>query len=180
MYSEINFSHNKVSGYVYYLMAVIGLFIASQINIPIHPVPVNMATIVVMTIGLTYSVRDALLGVLSYVALGSFGLPIFNHFNSGILYLLGPSGGYIVGYIIAATTMALLRDLLKYDRNKYLDFFFLCLIGQFAIYSCGIGWLTYIKDLSFAIEVGLLPFILPGIFKTIILLSIVRFMRSWY
>ena len=158
------------------VFGVVGLSVASQINIPIYPVPINLGTLAVMLIGLHYSFPAAIYSATSYILLGILGVPIFNHFSSGVFYFFGPTCGYLLGYVVAAAVMSYLREKYIY-QGRLIDTIFLCIIGQICIYSLGISWLSYLKDLDFAIRFGLLPFIIPGMVKTIILSSLVTIIR---
>lgn len=93
----------------------IGLFTAltaifSQIAIPLPftPIPVNLATLAVLLCGAVLGVRDAVLCQLCYVFLGAVGIPVFAKFGAGIGTLVGPTGGYILGYILAAALVGFL------------------------------------------------------------------------
>ena len=158
------------------IFGILGLSVASQINIPLQPVPINLGTVAVMLIGLQYSCAAAIYSTISYIFLGIIGVPIFNHFCSGIPYFVGPTGGYLTGYICAAGVMSFVRER-YFTENSIIDMVLLCAIGQFCIYILGISWLSYLKDLEFAIRVGFLPFIIPGIGKTMILASVMKIMK---
>jgi biotin transport system substrate-specific component len=155
---------------------IIGLAAASQINIPIHPVPINLGTVAVMLIGLNYSFHGAIGAVFSYITLGICGLPIFSHFSGGFTYFFGPTFGYLIGYFVAASLMSFMRE--RYiTKDRIIDMLFLCLMGQFCIFTLGVSWLSYLQNFEFAIKFGLLPFILPGIIKSMILAASIKVIR---
>src|SRR3990167_9654210 len=73
------------------------LFAASQVEIPLYPVPVNLQTVVVMLIGLTYTPRRALESHLIWLGLAAVGLPVLSGFGGGLPHFTGPTAGYLVG-----------------------------------------------------------------------------------
>jgi biotin transport system substrate-specific component len=76
--------------------------ILSQVSIPIGPVPINLATLSVVMAGTVLGAKYGALSQLVYVLLGAAGLPVFAGFRGGIHAIVGPTGGYILGYIAAA------------------------------------------------------------------------------
>ncbi len=139
-----------------------GIFIAlfaagSYITIPMIPVPFTLQTLFVLLSGAVMKKR-AVIPVLLYIFLGAIGLPVFHQFTAGPGVLLGPTGGYIAGFIIAAIIVGNLYEC----RNKYIragSFF----AGSFAILGAGIIWLSVSTSMNIAESflIGALPFI-PG------------------
>jgi biotin transport system substrate-specific component len=87
------------------MIARCGVFVAlmaitSQIAIPIGPVPINLAVLTVLLAGSMLGAYWGVLSVLSYILLGAIGLPIFSKFGSGLGALVGPTGGFLLGYIV--------------------------------------------------------------------------------
>jgi biotin transport system substrate-specific component len=132
------------------LIGVLVLFATSQISIPLDPVPINLGTVGVMSLGLLYDRRSALLSTISFLLLGALGVPIFANFAFGLPVLVGPRGGYLFGYLLAVVAMTSIRP--------YLKVFFL-----------GISWLSYLFGLEKALVFGLWPFLVPGLVKAMIL-----------
>lgn len=155
--------------YVRVILAVFALFASSQISIPMKPVPINLASTIVMVLGLTLTRKQALESVGSFLALGIMGAPVFANFSSGLAYALGPTGGYLIGYLAATQVMSFIRE--KFDvQNTITSNIMLVLAGQIALYYCGVTWLSfYLGSVTKAVYAGLVPFILPGIVKTFIL-----------
>lgn len=83
---------------------------ASQICIPIQPVPVNLATLSVFIAGAVLGARLGALSQTVYVLLGTAGLPVFSGFSGGAHVIAGPTGGYLVGYIAAAGLVGFLTE----------------------------------------------------------------------
>ena len=155
------------------VLGVAILFCCSQICIPLKPVPITMQTVGVLLIGLFYTPKQSLITMLSYITLGAIGVPVFVHFRAYISG--GPTSGYLLGFIAASIAMPLFRQWVQ--KNTPWMAFVTCLIGSFCIYSFGIAWLSAFLGFEKAIQVGLLPFIIPGCIKTVILAQAVRHIR---
>jgi biotin transport system substrate-specific component len=151
------------------------LFCCSQISIPIKPIPITMQSVGVLLIGLFYQRRQALITMLSYIALGAIGVPVFVNLGAYIS-LARPTTGYLVGFIAASIAMPLFREYIKKETSWTI--FANCMVGSFCIYSFGIAWLAFFLGWQQAIAVGFLPFIIPGCIKAVILSQAVRHVRG--
>jgi biotin transport system substrate-specific component len=139
------------------------LFLTSQISIPLEPVPVTLQTLSVMLIGLTFDRKAALNAVGLYLLLGAIGLPVFSEFSGGFLHLIGPKGGYLLGFAFAVVAMGAFRTVFK--RDTLLNNLVNCLLGTSLIFMFGISWLSRFIGFEMAIKGGLLPFVIPGLVK---------------
>jgi biotin transport system substrate-specific component len=158
------------------LLGIMLLFACSQILIPLKPVPITLQTLAVMLIGLTYKPRQAFQVVFAYLLLGAAGMPFFAKFSSGYAYLMGPVAGYYAGFLVAAPLTAWLFSM--FTQKTWGTIFASCAVGQAIIYVLGVSWLTKFIGFESALKAGVLPFILPGIIKTVILTSIIRTLRG--
>lgn len=152
------------------------LFCCAQISIPLQPVPITLQTVGVMLIGLFYPQKTAVKTVLSYLALGALGAPVFSNLSGGLAVLLGPRGGYLIGFLLAAAAMSCARE--RILKETWLSMLCNCILGNAVIYLCGVSWLSFYVGLSQAIQLGFLPFILPGIVKSGVLSFAVRSIKS--
>lgn len=152
------------------------LFGGAQISIPLQPVPITMQTVAVMLIGLFYTRTTALKTVLSYLALGALSAPVFANFSGGLPVLLGPRGGYLIGFLLAVAAMTCARE--RILKETYTTMICNCLIGQLIIFAAGISWLSLFVGFNQAIQFGLLPFIIPGVFKALLLGACVRSLKT--
>lgn len=141
-----------------YSAAFIGLIaLGSWISLPIGNIPFTIQTLFVLLAGIIMH-RYGAIPVMLYVILGVLGLPLFHNGMAGIGVLLGPSGGYLIGFIFASLFVGL-----AYEHKSRV----IRIGGIFAatavIYLFGITWLMYSLQLGFipAIVTGMLPFI-PG------------------
>ena len=159
----------------YTLWGVFLLILTTQISIPLEPVSITLQTVGVLLIGLTFTRKIALQSVALYLALGLAGAPVFTNFSGGLYKLMGPTGGYLIGFFMAVLCMTTLRKYLD-DKNGF--FIALnCVVGTFVIYSFGIAWLSYLIGFDAAIKGGLMPFILSGCVKIVILALAVRYLK---
>jgi biotin transport system substrate-specific component len=152
------FGNLQKSRNIAYSAAFIGLVsLGAWISIPFFPVPLTLQTLFVLLAGMILK-RYAVIPVSLYVVLGALGLPVFHSGVAGFGILLGPTGGYLFGFIFAALVVGLAYE---YTSTPFR------IIGILAatciIYVCGIAWLIYSlgEGLLPAVTAGLLPFI-PG------------------
>lgn len=155
---------------------VLLLFATSQLSIPLQPVPITMQTAGVMLIGLLYSRRAAVLTVMAYITLGVIGLPMFQNFASGIVHLHGPTAGYLLGFIPSVFVMSTLRE--KFGLRSFWGTLLNCIIGTMVVFTLGLSWLSTLVGVKSALTLGLLPFIIPGACKAILLSGALRVIRG--
>ncbi len=163
------------------LMVVLGgvilLFAASQIEIPLKPVPITLQTVAVMLIGLTYTPRRAVEAHLIWLGLAAVGLPVLSGFAGGLAYFGGPTLGYLVGFVLSVYVMAMLKE--KYSLNSWISDALLCLLGTVIVFSLGVAWLSQLIGFSNALMHGVVPFILPGLVKAGLLCTALQIIRHY-
>ena len=124
------------------VLAVLGsLFVAAcaQITVPLWPVPITGQTFAVLVIGMAYGMRLGAATLLLYLLLGAAGLPVFANQAGSLAVLLGPSGGYIVGFVVAGGVLGYLAER-GWDRHAATTALAL-LIGNIVLYIPGLLWL---------------------------------------
>ena len=127
--------------------------------LPFSPVPVTGQTLAVLLVGvLLGSVRGGV-SLLFYLAQGVAGLPVFAAGSAGVAYLLGPTGGYLLGFVAAAFLTGLLAER-GWDRRTGTTLAAMFL-GTVAIYALGLAWLALFVKAGNVLVLGLYPFI-PG------------------
>jgi len=147
-------------------MTLVSLFAAltavgAFISIPIYPVPLTLQTLFSLLAGMTLGSVMAASSQIIYVLLGVIGLPVFAGFKAGIGILFGPTGGFLLGFMISAYVIGKIIELKK---EKNIFYYFLAgLSGTVIIYIIGITQLSLVTGIGVkkAITVGMLPF-LPG------------------
>jgi biotin transport system substrate-specific component len=138
------------------LLTALGAFM--RIPLPFTPVPITLQTFFVLTAGVYLGGRDAAASQLAYLLIGATGLPVFAG-GAGIAHLLGPTGGYLLAFPLAAWFVG--AHVRPGDRaTRALA---VLLIGMLAIFALGTAWLARVMDVDAerAIALGVLPF-LPG------------------
>ena len=141
-----------------YSAAFIGLLsLGAWVSIPFFPVPITLQTLFVLLAGAVMK-RYAVIPVSLYVLLGALGLPVFHTGVAGIGILLGPTGGYLIGFIFAAFVVGF-----AYEHESVTIRITGLLAGTGIIYAGGVAWLMYSLAAGFvpAVISGVLPFI-PG------------------
>lgn len=148
------------------------LFACTQVMIPLQPVPITLQTAGALIIGLTYKKREALFTMIGYLSLGILGLPMFTSLTGGFAKFIGPTGGYLIGMLLAVYVIASLRE--KFGDDNLIKLFLYGILGQIIIYSLGLSWLSYLIGFQQALQLGLFPFIISGIVKCLFTASSVR------
>ena len=127
------------------------------------PVPLTAQTFAVLMIGALLGARRAGLSVLTYIMEGAAGLPVFAHGRSGLLVLLGPTGGYLVGFVVAAYVVGLLAEK-GWDRRIGTTVLAM-VVGNVVIYGFGLAWLSCLPGVNNVLREGLYPFIIGDLLK---------------
>jgi biotin transport system substrate-specific component len=143
------------------------LAVSAKIQVPLPPVPMTMQTLVVLLIGATYGWRLGGATVLLYIAEGLLGLPFFATTPPAVAspaYLLGPTGGYLIGYLAAAVVMGFLAER-GWDRSL-LRVLVMMTIGHLIIFAFGLAWLAHLFGPAKAWAVGAAPFVAGTLLKT--------------
>ncbi|TIL32440.1 MAG: biotin transporter BioY [Mesorhizobium sp.] len=146
------------------------LTLSAKLQAPFWPVPMTIQTLAVLCLGATYGMRHASATLLSYLLCGAAGLPVFAT-GAGLAYLAGPTGGYLLGFLLAATVVGWLSDR-GYCRDL-LPTVSMLLLGEVAIYLPGVTWLGWMIGAEKAIAGGLLPFIPAEILKLAIASAVI-------
>lgn len=134
--------------------------ISSFISIP-TPIPITFQTFALFLMCDCLPYTQACISVLVYLTLGIMGLPVFAGFQSGVGTLLGPTGGFLIGYLFVALLYGLLS---KLSMQKSLRFLF-AIISLILLYLFGGLWYAYLYGGSHVLTVCILPFIIPDILK---------------
>jgi len=156
-------------------MTMIGLMAAvicilGPLSIPVGLVPVSFTNLAIFFTIYILGTKKSVMSLLIYILIGLAGAPVFSGFSGGLAKLLGPTGGYIIGFIIMALISGIFID-------KFIDKWLLCIFGMItgtlACYTLGTAWLAYQAKMTIpaAIGVGVLPFI-PGDIVKILVVSI--------
>lgn len=177
IYLKISYLKKTIylDNFIQLLLGVFILFASAQIIIPIKPVPITLQTLMISLIGFTYKPLQALITVITYIAAGIIGFPMFAKFGYGLTHLTGMSGGYLIGFTLAAPLIAWLY---KYTSDRRWSILICCIIGHIIIYSLGVIWLSAFIGLKDALQNGLLVYIPTGILKIIIFTYLFSYIKN--
>jgi biotin transport system substrate-specific component len=135
---------------------IVALSAQVAIRLPFSPVPVTGQTLAVLLVGALLGSRRGAMSLLAYLAEGLIGLPVFAGGASGAAYAIGPTGGYLVGFVAAAYVAGWLAER-GWDRRAG-SAILAMLAGNAAIYAFGLSWLAaYVGRRALAL--GLLPYL---------------------
>ncbi len=155
------------------LLAVAGsiaLWISAKIQIPFYPVPVSMQTLVVLMIGMSFGWKLGGATVALYLVEGLAGLPVFAgtpEKGIGLAYMVGPTGGYLLGFVIAAAVVGWLAEH-GFGRNVILTAVAM-LVGSFIIYIPGVLWLGSVVGWDKPVlQWGMIPFLYGDALKLVL------------
>ena len=138
---------------------VLGVAALAQVSIDVWPVPVTGQTLGVLLVGAFLGFRRGCAAMVAYLAVGVAGLPVFAGFGAGVAKLVGPTGGYLIGFILSAGTIGLLAEhgfLRTYPRT-----ILAMVLATFPVFVVGLAWLLNFLPPDAALKSGLLIF-LPG------------------
>ena len=147
------------------LFGSIILIISAKIKVDLYPVPMTLQPLAVLMIGMLFGRNLAIATIGLYILEGIAGFPVFAY-GGGLLYLFGPTGGFIVGFFIAGLVLGELADR-GWGRN-ILSSIFCMMLGMFIIYFFGILQLSAIKGFTFAIIKGFYPFLVGDLYKLLV------------
>jgi len=167
-------SNNKVIKiFLISLLGSILLTISAKIKIPFYPVPMTMQTFAVLFLGISFGYKVGVATILLYLLEGIVGLPVFSNSPEkgvGVAYFVGPTMGYLIGFIFAC----FLAGYFKYNSN-YLINFLKILVSTSIIYFFGIMWLGALIGWDKPIlQLGVFPFLLAELFKILLLTLLVN------
>lgn len=148
-----------------------------RIPLPFTPVPVTLQTAAVLWAGLCLGAQRGALSQIGYIALGVAGIPVFAGAQAGLLFLAGPTAGYIAGFVVAAFIVG------KASRNfsgRWASLLAMLIVADTALFTCGIIWLKVITGAGWdhLFTIGVVPFIPGEIVKIIAVAAVYMQFRS--
>ncbi len=149
---------------------LLALLARLSIPVPFSPVPITGQTFGILFLGGVLGSRIGTLSVVMYIVEGIIGLPVFAGGTTGFLYLLGPTGGYLISFIPAVYLVGYLSE--KEWTNKFTATFLTMIFGTSVIFIFGISWLAVTAGFETTLSIGLYPY-LPGAAIKIILASVI-------
>ena len=143
---------------------ILGAYI--RIPLPFTPVPITLQTFFVILGAAVLGRKYAAYAMVGYISLGALGLPVFQGYGSGLLHIFGPTGGYLVGFVVASVVIGMLLD----NPRENISFgwvVFSTALGQLVIYAFGVLWISLLLKINLykAVYLGFIPFIPGALFK---------------
>jgi len=162
------------------MAATAGIAIPISAAIPFAPA-ITLQTLFVYLAGLMLKPRDAAISMSVYVLLGMIGVPVFAGFRSGAAVLLTASGGFIIGFIVIAFCISLLKNsqFIKIIKNIYLETFTILVLGTIGLYMIGGAYIAYLYDMSFwLVLVGFWIYLIGDFLKIFVAINAYVSIRS--
>ncbi len=150
--------------------------VGAYIHVPIGPVPIVLSTLFVLLSGLLLGSRWGLVSMVLYLFVGAIGIPVFSGGRGGFAHFLGPTGGYLFGYVLASWVTGFIAER---SRSIFILEIFSVIMGELAIYSLGVPWLKMVTQMSWskALMVGMIPFLIGDAVKATVALVLARAVR---
>ena len=146
--------------------------VSALITIPLTLVPFTLQVLVVLTAGVIVGKKIGLMSMITYTLLGCVGLPVFAGGNSGLGYLSGPTGGFVLGFMVAVFVVGWLVEVFdkrfKTSLHKLTLYIVCMLVGLTIIYGLGLIRLSMLIGFEQAVAVAFIPYIIPDLVKVVV------------
>lgn len=156
-------------------LIIVGGYIS--IPLPIGPVPIVLADFFVMVTGLFLGWRYGLVSVGMYLGLGALGLPVFAGGRAGLAVFVGPTGGFLFGYLLLVSVIGIITNKVN-DTEAVTNATNLIalIVGNIFLYLVGVPWLKAVAHLNWAaaLAAGLTPFIIGIVIKIAAAVALAR------
>lgn len=149
----------------------IAVFAQISIPLPFSPIPITGQTVAVLLLGGLLGSRCSAMAVLTYLMEGALGLPVFANMKTGAHILMGPTAGYLWGFVIAAFFIGYISE--KGFNKSIISSFLYCVLATMIILASGVFYLSIFKvGFTQAMRIGFYPFVIGGIIKSLICASV--------
>jgi biotin transport system substrate-specific component len=152
------------------------LVVSAKVQVPFYPVPLTLQTLVVLLLGAMLGARLAAASVALYLMEGLAGLPVFAGALAGPVYMAGPTGGFLVGFLAAAALTGFAADQ-RWDRT-WVRLLASLSFGHVVVFAFGFLWLAELVGVQKAFAGGVAPFALATVVKTLLAVALVGAGRS--
>jgi biotin transport system substrate-specific component len=163
---------NALKSILMMLIGTVLLAASAQLAIPFQPVPLTFQSITVVLIGLAYGSRLGMATVMSYLVAGAIGFPVFAEFYAGFGVFMGPTGGYLIGFLPAAGLCGYLAE--NGWGRGFLSSFTAGLLAVIVIFAFGVTRLSQLVGWQAAWMVGIKPFLFTELLKLVVLAIIAK------
>ena len=160
----------RVKQIILVIAGIAALALAAKIKIPMIPVPMTMGTFAVLSIGAAYGMRLGLATIIGYMLIGALGFDVFAGSSAevfGMTYMMGGTGGYLVGYVLAVLALGYAA---RQGWDRSIGKMALAMVlGNILIYVPGLIWLAVLYGMDAPIFAwGLKPFLLGDLVKLVL------------
>jgi biotin transport system substrate-specific component len=179
---DLIFGQNLASSVVFVAAGAAVTALAAQFVVPLYLVPVTAQTLAVLVVGMALGAVRGAAAMILYIALGAVGLPVFSDTASGVAVLLGPRGGYIVGFVVSAALVGFLAER-NWDRT-FARAFAAASIATSSTFTIGVIGLSFALQSTGSktnfwglLQLGVTPFLLGEGLKIVLVSAL--FSQSW-
>ncbi len=137
------------------------LTLSAKVKVPLYPIPMTLQPLAVLMISMLFGRNLAITTVGFYIFQGLLGLPVFA-FGGGLAYIFGPTGGFILGFFIAAFVVGELAD--RGWGEKYITSLLCMFLGYLIIYLFGLCYFTFLLGFEIMFEKAVYPFMLKDFY----------------
>ncbi len=150
--------------------------VGAYIYVPVGPVPIVLSTLFVILSGLLLGSRWGLTSMVLYLLVGAIGFPVFAGGKGGFAHFLGPTGGYLFGYLLASWFTGFISE--RSHGRTILDVLAV-VVGSLSIYALGVPWLKMVTQMSWqkTLIAGVLPFLIGDAIKASVAVILARSVR---
>ena len=163
--NSANEQFSQLTNFVTVIICSLLLILSAKIKVDLYPVPMTLQPLAVLMIAMLCGRNISVAAVSLYLFQGMVGIPVFAY-GGGLPYLLGPTGGFLFGFLFASMIIGELADR-GWGKQNFKSVFAM-LTGLMVIYAFGIFQLSILKGFDFAIINGLKPFIVGDFYKLIL------------
>jgi biotin transport system substrate-specific component len=129
------------SNLVTVVLGTLLITICAKINVPVWPVPVTLQSFAIAALAAAFGLRIGVATVALYLLEGAIGMPVFAGMSAGIPYLMGPTGGFLIGFLLLAAIVGYAAD--RGASGKPLTLFAAMLVGDAVLFVLGFAWLLF-------------------------------------
>lgn len=154
------------------LLMVLGgsllIALAARVSVPMFPVPMTLQTLAILVVGLTYGARMGAATLLAYLAEGAMGLPVFAGGHAGLAYMVGPTGGFLLGFVLMAWLAGLASD--RGWTRSFVGAALTALAVSAVLYVPGLAWPAAVmgKTVPELLTGWMLPFLAGDAVKAVL------------
>jgi biotin transport system substrate-specific component len=179
------FIRESLTGKILLVVAATGFVAACahiSVPLPFTPVPITLQNFAVLLIGMLLGPAAGFFAMALYLAEGALGLPVFTPYNAGgVAHLLGPNGGYLFSYPLAAAVAGGVVRAMQRITTRFRSALVATAIASLPIFAIGAGWLAYFLHLGISVAwtLAVAPFLLGEVIKITAAAGIFSALQRW-